>query len=326
VARTEVITVGGLLLLVAIIAYYFPIPFTLADETMSATIPRMVAFCDSGLGQFAQLSPEMVLVCSEYKTFMLGIYGSGLLGIILIIVGAVTGKDKDLVYDVETGKTEYRDEDDESLDIIKKRYAKGEITKEEFVNMKNDLEGNMPIQNYKPEKEEEPVKKSEWSPKKSPILKGVIIGIIAVSIIFGGIFVSMYHSFVVSTSGMEPELQIFDLIRYDEIPFNEIKIGDIIVYYSPSEQDKVIVHRVSAITNEDPLTIRTKGDARPTSIPGMDFPITEEEYIGKVAYVIPQVGYVTRVLTPPFNIIILVAAFVIPIVIMKIRERKSENS
>jgi len=166
----------------------------------------------------------------------------------------------------------------------------------------------------------------EWNLKKSPILKGVIIGIIAVSIIFGGIFVSMYHSFVVSTSGMEPELQIFDLIRYDEIPFNEIKIGDIIVYYSPSEQDKVIVHRVSAITNEDPLTIRTKGDARPTSIPGTDFPITKEEYIGKIVTIVPGGGHIAKVFAPPFNIIILVAAFVIPIVIMKIRERKSKNS
>ena len=67
----------------------------------------------------------------------------------------------------------------------------------------------------------------------------------------------------------------------------------------------MIVHRVFSIVEEDPLTIRTKGDANPTSIPGTDFPITEEEYIGKVAYVIPQVGYVTRVLTPPINYIII---------------------
>ena len=109
---------------------------------MSATIPQMVAFCESGLGQFAQLSPQVVMVCSEYNTFMLGIYGAGLIGIILIIVGAVIGKDKDLDYDVETGKTEHRDEDDESLDIIKKRYAQGEINKEEFEEKKKDLENS----------------------------------------------------------------------------------------------------------------------------------------------------------------------------------------
>jgi len=101
VARSEVITVGALLLLVAIIGYYFPIPFTLAGETVSNAIPNVVAFCESGIGQFAQLSPEIVKICSEFNTLMLGIYGSGLLGIILIIVGAVVsgkiGKDTSIV-------------------------------------------------------------------------------------------------------------------------------------------------------------------------------------------------------------------------------------
>ena len=185
----------------------------------------------------------------------------------------------------------------------------------------------MPIQNYKPEKKAEPKEdiqnksQPEWNLKKSPILKGVIIGIIAVSIIFGGIFVSMYHSFVVTTSGMEPELQIFDLIRYDEIPFNEIKIGDVIVYYSPSEQDRVIVHRVVSIIDDDPLTLKAKGDARPTSIPGTDFPITEKEYIGRVDSITPGGGHISKVFTPPLNIVIIIVAFVTPIVIMKKREK-----
>jgi len=181
-----------------------------------------------------------------------------------------------------------------------------------------------PIQNNVPEKEVELVKESEWSPKKSPTVKGIFIGVIVVSIIFGGMYLILSQSFVVSTSGMEPELQIYDLIRYNEVPFNEIQIGDIIAYYSPSEQDKVIVHRVAEITNEDPLTIRTKGDARPTSIPGMDFPITEDEYIGRIDTIVPGGGQISRVFVAPFNIIILIAAFVIPIVIMKIREQKKK--
>jgi len=139
VARSEVATVGALLLLAGIIGYFIPMSITLADTTINLTIPKVVAFCDSGIGSLAQLSPQVVMVCSQYNTFMFGIYGAGLIGIILIIVGAVTGKDKDLVLDVKTGKTKYRDEDDESLDIIKKRYAKGEITKQEFEDMKKDL-------------------------------------------------------------------------------------------------------------------------------------------------------------------------------------------
>jgi hypothetical protein len=38
--------------------------------------------------------------------------------------------------------------------------------------------------------------------------------------------------------------------------------------------------------------IRTKADANPNSIPGVDYPIFQRNYIGKVVYVIPQLGAV----------------------------------
>jgi len=320
VARTEVITVGGLLLLVAIIAYYLPISFTLADETMSATIPRMVAFCESLPGQFAQLSPEMVLVCSEYNTFMFGIYGSGLLGIILIIVGAVTGKDKDLVYDVETGKTEYRDEDDESLDIIKKRYAKGEITKEEFVNMKNDLEGNMPIQNYKPEKKAEPKKdiqyktQPEWNLKKSLILRGVIIGIIASLIIWGALPALTYQSYVMTSDAMEPTIMEGDRVSYTKTPFSQISVNDIIAFTDQDDSSRVLLNKVVRVygnvvevRNEESSTVRI---------------VTEDQYIGKINSIEAVSGLLSVLLIPYLLFFLMAVAFVIPIIIMKIREKK----
>lgn len=141
------------------------------------------------------------------------------------------------------------------------------------------------------------------------IVKDIIIVVIGVLIIWMGlrvVFGTENPFYVVSSGSMIPELQVFDvLVVQGNDPFETVEVGDVIVFNRPSGQDRVIVHRVDAILNEDPLTIRTKGDANPTSIPGTDFPITEEEYIGKVQYVIPQVGYVTRVLTPPINYIII---------------------
>ena len=84
------------------------------------------------------------------------------------------------------------------------------------------------------------------------------------------------------------------------------------------------MHRVASILDEDPRTIRTKGDANPASIPGTDFPITDEEYIGKVAYTLPQVGYITQLLKPPINYVII--AIVIGIMIVKqFSKRKKEK-
>ena len=135
---------GILLIVIAVGGYYTPMSITLADTTVNLTIPKLVAFCDSGLGSLAQLSAQVVMVCSEYKTLMLGIYGSGLLGIILIIVGAAKGDSKEKILHVDTGKVEERStkEHDKSIDILKERYAKGEITKEEFDKMKKDLENS----------------------------------------------------------------------------------------------------------------------------------------------------------------------------------------
>jgi len=141
------------------------------------------------------------------------------------------------------------------------------------------------------------------------IVKDVIIVVVGVLIIWMGlrvVFGTENPFYVVSSGSMVPELQVFDvLVVQGNDPFESVEIGDVIVFNRPQGHDRVIVHRVASIITDDPYTIRTKGDANPTSIPGTDSPITEEEYIGKVAYVIPQVGYVTRVLTPPINYIII---------------------
>jgi len=161
------------------------------------------------------------------------------------------------------------------------------------------------------------------------ITKDIIIVVVGVLIIWMGlrvVFGTENPFYVVSSGSMVPELMVFDvLVVQGNDPFESVKVGDIIVFDRPIDHDRVIVHRVASISSQEPFTITTKGDANPASIPGTDFPITEEEFIGKVAYVIPQVGYVTRILTPPINYIII--AIIIAVMITKeVRKRKKEHS
>ena len=158
--------------------------------------------------------------------------------------------------------------------------------------------------------------------KRSPpsgLLKDIIIVVIGIAIIWIGLRVAFGTEnpfYVVSSGSMIPNLNIFDVIVVQgNVPYDHLKIGDIIVFNRPNGHDKVIVHRVAEILSKDPLIIRTKGDANPGSIPGTDFPITKGDYIGKVVYVIPQIGYVTRILTPPINYIII--AVIVGIMIVK---------
>jgi len=167
---------------------------------------------------------------------------------------------------------------------------------------------------------------------KKSISKGVIKDIIIVGVGVLVIWIGLQVAFgtqnpfyVVASGSMIPELLVYDVIVVQgNVSFEEIDIGDIIVFNRPSDHNRVIVHRVVSIINNDPKTIRTQGDANPASIPGTDFPITEEEYIGKVAYVLPQVGYVTQLLKPPVNYVII--AIVMGIMVIKqITKKKKEK-
>jgi len=154
-------------------------------------------------------------------------------------------------------------------------------------------------------------------PKK--IIKDILIVVVGVLAIWIGLQVAFGTEnpfYVVASGSMIPVLEVYDvLVVQGHVPFEEIEIGDIIVFNRPSDHNRVIVHRVVSIIDEDPKIIRTQGDANPASIPGTDFPISEEEYIGKVVYTLPQVGYVTQLLKPPTNYIII--AIVIGVMIIK---------
>ncbi len=162
------------------------------------------------------------------------------------------------------------------------------------------------------------------------IIKDIVIVAICVAVIW--IALQVYFGtpnpfYVVSSGSMYPQLAMYDIIVVTgHASFEDVKVGDIIVFDQPKDHDKVIVHRVVAVVDDDPKTLRTKGDNNQASIPGTDFPITEEEYIGTVVHLIPQVGYVTKILQPPVNYIII--AIIIGIMIIKqisARQKKKED-
>ena len=165
---------------------------------------------------------------------------------------------------------------------------------------------------------------------KDIIIVAVVVAVIWAGIAFGfGVTDSFPYSplYVVASGSMYPDLAMHDVIVISgHVLFEDVKIGDIIVFDRPKDHDKVIVHRVVAVVDDDPLTLRTKGDNNQNSIVGTDYPITEEEYKGTVirigdifgtgqTHVIPQVGYITKILQPPINYIII--AVIIGIMIIR---------
>ena len=151
------------------------------------------------------------------------------------------------------------------------------------------------------------------------IVKDIIIVAVCVTVIWIGLttyFGAQNPFYVVSSGSMYPELAMYDIIVISgHVLFEDIKIGDIIVFDRPKDHDRVIVHRVVAVVDDDPITLRTKGDNNQNSIVGTDYPITKEEYNGTVVYVIPQIGFITKILQPPINYIII--AVIVGIMIIR---------
>jgi signal peptidase len=108
--------------------------------------------------------------------------------------------------------------------------------------------------------------------------------------------------YVVVSESMVPTLKTGDavLINNDNATcssFNCLKVGDIIVFEPSSQKEnsgsgRIIVHRVEAIgfDADNQRVVRTKGDANPHPLQSVDYPITVDQYVGKVIHIIPYVG------------------------------------
>jgi len=160
------------------------------------------------------------------------------------------------------------------------------------------------------------------------IVKDIIIVAVCVAVLWIGLtayFGAQNPFYVVSSGSMYPELAMHDIIVISgHMLFEDVKIGDIIVFDRPKDHDRVIVHRVVAVVDDDPKTLRTKGDNNQRSIVGTDYPITKEEYIGTVVHVIPQVGFITKILQPPINYIIIAVIVGVMIIRQVYRKEKKE--
>jgi len=93
----------------------------------------------------------------------------------------------------------------------------------------------------------------------------VIVGVGVLTIWIGlqVVFGTENPFYVVSSGSMVPQLKVFDvLVVQGNDPFESVVVDDIIVFNRPAGNDRVIVHRVVELfENEEPYSIRTKGDA-----------------------------------------------------------------
>ena len=124
-----------------------------------------------------------------------------------------------------------------------------------------------------------------------------------------------YTFFEVATGSMSGSIEVGDVVLVKIT--NEVQENDIIVF---KENNSFITHRV---VKKDGDIITTKGDANNTE----DSPITIDKVLGKVTYVIENIGIIRKVITSPAVLISITITLILLgiIVIYKPKEQKVEE-
>jgi signal peptidase len=137
-------------------------------------------------------------------------------------------------------------------------------------------------------------------------VENVVLAVLFVAAVILLISVIMGTSpfFFVQGISMHPTLEDGDLIVIDRTSFDNLKIGDIIIYDKPEIYPEPVVHRIIKITINQEEFLFTKGDNNQFQDP---LPISRNGYKAKyIGIRIPYAGFVGRALAPPVNYIIIV--------------------
>ncbi|MEM3708318.1 MAG: signal peptidase I [Nitrososphaerales archaeon] len=155
----------------------------------------------------------------------------------------------------------------------------------------------------------------------------IILAIMSIVWLLPRIALGTYTPFFsVSSESMAPTLNVGDYIVVKAEPFDNLNVGDIIVFYSPWKSNDIIVHRIYDIRIYDgEKVLITKGDNNYTNPEPDPWYVKKEHYIGKyTGFKIPYLGYLALFFPYPVNYLLIVFIIVM-IFIMELSYRKNEK-
>lgn len=96
-------------------------------------------------------------------------------------------------------------------------------------------------------------------------------------------------------SSMSPTMNYATVGMTYHTSFQDLKVGDIIVFHDPNEYTKTIVHRIVAIVPCDNgnTCLVTKGDNNVTNPTRDPWNVTQADYVGQVILIVPYLGYLS---------------------------------
>ena len=214
----------------------------------------------------------------------------------------------------------------EKEEVGAKKYTEEARIKEEAAKIKEEAAKKTyeeELEKQLIEEEEEKKTRVKISPKErlknSPGLQGVLIGLVAVVVLLGIIYLSTpQDAFYMSNNALSPDVNQGDVLHYQKTPLMEIKKNDIIAFANPDGEFAAKIGKVREAWNDgDSFFLKTSSNAAPSNYSV----ITNENFIGKITSIESAVGWKLVWLMFPLNLFMIIAVFVAPIIILKVRKK-----
>jgi len=126
-------------------------------------------------------------------------------------------------------------------------------------------------------------------------------------------------SMVVRSGSMTPAIRTGDVVVVRPIAPTEADVGDIVTFKDPAGTDRLLVHRVRAISqSEGQVEVITKGDANTTQ---ERWKVAVDGTIGTVAYRVPALGFAVGWIGSPagrIGLVIIPALLLATMLLMRI--------
>lgn len=119
----------------------------------------------------------------------------------------------------------------------------------------------------------------------------------------------------VFSGSMEPELKVGGVVVTRPVEPEEIKVGDILTFYSPLGE-QLTSHRVIAVEQGSSLHFSTKGDANEAPDP---FVVPAQNVVGKICFHMPYLGYFSQAVKTRLGFLLALGIPALIIIAMELR-------
>ena len=127
----------------------------------------------------------------------------------------------------------------------------------------------------------------------------VMAAILAFAAVGIGPHVAEYRTLTMLTASMRPHFPPGSVVVVTEAPTASLKQGDVITFHAPSEDRRVVTHRVMSVRTVDGTTrVITKGDANNADDPWGEFAI-KGDTVWKARGAVPFAGHAIASLRQP---------------------------